>query len=185
MKILVVVPCYNEEKNIVKTIEQLKSVKLKRHTLDYIVINDGASDNTYDVCKNNSIHLINLPFNLGIGGAVQTGYKYAHSKDYDIVIQFDGDGQHNSFYIEDLIEEIEKGNNIVIGSRFISRLSKFKSTGLRRIGIKILSCLIKIMTGKRIYDPTSGFRAVDKEIIKLFASSYPMIILNRILLLLL
>ncbi len=173
MKVLVIIPAYNEEKNIIKTVESLKTVKLKNHTLDYVVINDGSCDNTKKVCIENNFNLIDLPFNLGIGGAVQTGYKYAYYNNYDIAIQFDGDGQHDAFYITALIEEIENGNDIVIGSRFISDLSTFKSTRIRRVGINFLSWLIKKVTGKKIYDPTSGFRAVNKKIIHLFADNYP------------
>lgn len=173
MKALVIIPCYNEEKNIVKTVEQIKNTKLKEIDLDYIVINDGSIDNTKNVLINNNINFIDLPFNLGIGGAVQTGYKYAYYNNYDVAIQFDGDGQHNSNYIKELIKEIKKGNNIVIGSRFVSELSEFKSTKMRRVGIIFLSWLIKIVSGRKIYDPTSGFRAADKEIIKLFANNYP------------
>jgi len=173
MKILVIIPAYNEEKGIIKTVESLKKVKLKGHVVDYVVINDGSSDNTKNVCIDNNINFIDLPFNLGIGGAVQTGYKYAYYNNYDIAIQFDGDGQHDASYIGSLVEEIEKGNNIVIGSRFVSELSKFKSTRIRRVGINFLSWLIKIVTKRKIYDPTSGFRAVDREIIKVFANDYP------------
>ena len=126
-----------------------------------------------EVCEKEKLNYIDLPVNLGIGGAVQTGYKYALENNYDIAIQFDGDGQHDASYISNLIEEIKKGNNIVIGSRYVSDLSEFRSTALRRLGSNLLSFLIKICTGKKIYDPTSGFRAGDKEIIKLFANDYP------------
>ncbi len=173
MKVLVIIPAYNEEKNILKTVNSLKKVTLKKHTLDYIVINDGSTDNTKTVCVQNKINMIDLPFNLGIGGAVQTGYKYAYYHNYDVAVQFDGDGQHDALYIENLLEKIEEGNNIVIGSRFISELSAFKSTKMRRIGINFLSWLIKAVTGYKIYDPTSGFRATDKKIIELFANDYP------------
>lgn len=104
---------------------------------------------------------------------MQTGYKYALEYNYDIAIQFDGDGQHDEKYIDSLISEIDKGNNFVIGSRFINELSKFRSTGMRRLGIKCISYLTKICTGKKIYDTTSGFRAADRKIIELFAEHYP------------
>lgn len=173
MKVLVVIPAYNEEKNILKTVNNIKSTKIKGVTLDYVVINDCSRDNTKQVLIDNKINFIDLPFNLGIGGAVQTGYKYAYYNNYDIAIQFDGDGQHDAAYLKDLIDEIKKGNDIVIGSRFVSELSTFKSTKLRRIGINFLSWLIEFVTGKKIYDPTSGFRAINKNIIKLFANNYP------------
>lgn len=173
MKVLVVIPAYNEEKNILKTVNNIMNTKIKGVTLDYVVINDCSRDNTKQVLIDNKINFIDLPFNLGIGGAVQTGYKYAYYNNYDIAIQFDGDGQHDAAYLKDLIDEIKKGNDIVIGSRFVSELSTFKSTKLRRIGINFLSWLIEFVTGKKIYDPTSGFRAINKNIIKLFANNYP------------
>lgn len=173
MKCLVIIPAYNEEKNILKTVNSVKSINVKEVLIDYVVINDGSKDNTKQVLEDNKINFIDLPFNLGIGGAVQTGYKYAYYNDYDFAIQFDGDGQHNALYIEPLINELKNGNNIAIGSRFVEDLSNFKSTKLRRVGINLLSWLIKLVTGKKIYDPTSGFRATDKKIIELFAKNYP------------
>lgn len=173
MRVLMIIPAYNEEKSIVQTIDSLKNAKLKNMILDYIIINDGSKDRTKEVLEKNNLNYIDLPINLGIGGAVQTGYKYAERNNYDIAIQFDGDGQHDATYIPNLVNEIEKGNDIVIGSRYIEDLSEFKSTRIRRVGINILSFLIKIFTGKKIYDPTSGFRASNKEIIKLFANEYP------------
>ena len=169
MKVLVIVPAYNEENNIVTTIDGLK----KNKSIDYVVINDGSLDNTKEVCEKNNINFIDLPLNLGIGGAVQTGYKYAFYHDYDIAIQFDGDNQHDPKYLDDLIKEIEKGYDIVIGSRYVKELSKFKSTFMRRVGINFLSFLIKAVTGKKVYDPTSGYRAVNKKVIELFAEDYP------------
>lgn len=173
MKVLMIIPAYNEEKSIVKTVDSLKNAKLKNITLDYIIINDGSKDRTKEVCEENNLNYIDLPINLGIGGAVQTGYKYAEINNYDIAIQFDGDGQHDAAYISNLVNEIEKNNDIVIGSRYVEDLSEFKSTKIRRVGINILSFLIKICTRKKIYDPTSGFRASNKKIIKMFANEYP------------
>ena len=173
-KILVIIPAFNEEKNIQNTVNKLKKLKLNNHyKLDYIVINDGSQDNTLKVCIENNINVISLINNLGIGGAVQTGYKYAYYNNYDIAIQFDGDGQHDENYIIKLIDEINNGYNMVIGSRFVSKLSKFRSSSSRQIGIKILSFFIKIFGKIKIYDPTSGFRAVDKKGIELFAFNYP------------
>ena len=108
MKVLVIVPAYNEENNIVTTIDGLK----KNKSIDYVVINDGSLDNTKEVCEKNNINFIDLPLNLGIGGAVQTGYNYAFYHDYDIAIQFDGDNQLNPKYIEAWVEEIENGNDL-------------------------------------------------------------------------
>lgn len=174
MKVLMIVPAYNEELNIKDTISKIIEYNKKSNNeIDYIVINDGSTDKTREVCEKNNYNIINLIHNLGIGGAVQTGYKYALENNYDVAIQFDGDGQHDENYIDKLVDEIKKGNDFVIGSRFISDLSKFKSTGTRRMGIKFLSLLIKICTGKRIYDPTSGFRAANKRVIELFSNNYP------------
>ncbi len=174
MKVLMIIPAYNEEENIVNTVNKINSYNKKtKDKIDYVVINDGSTDNTKKVCEENNINTISLIHNLGIGGAVQTGYKYAFENDYDIAIQFDGDGQHDENYIDDLVNEIKKGNDFVIGSRFVSKLSEFRSSGSRRVGIKIISGLIKLFTGKKIYDPTSGFRAANKEIIGLFANNYP------------
>lgn len=174
MKVLVIVPAYNEESNIVNTVNKIiKYSKKSNNEIDYIVINDGSSDNTKEICRKNKYNTINLIQNLGIGGAVQTGYKYALNNNCDIAIQFDGDGQHDENYIDDLVDEIKEGYDFVIGSRFISDLSKFKSSSTRRVGIKIISFLIKLCTGKKIYDPTSGFRAANKDVIKIFANHYP------------
>lgn len=173
MRVLVIIPAYNEEKSILSTVKSLNKANLKDDTLDYIIINDGSSDKTKDVCLKKSLNVINLSVNLGIGGAVQTGYKYALAHDYDIAIQFDGDGQHDATYIKTLVNEIKNGADIAIGSRYVADLSEFKSTFIRRIGIKFLSMLIKLCTGKRIYDPTSGFRATNKDIIRIFAQDYP------------
>lgn len=174
MKVLVIVPAYNEELNIVNTVNKIiKYSKKSNNEIDYIVINDGSSDNTKEICRKNKYNTINLIQNLGIGGAVQTGYKYALNNNYDVAIQFDGDGQHDENYIDNLVNEIKEGYDFVIGSRFISDLSKFKSSSTRRIGIKIISFLIKICTGKKIYDPTSGFRAANKDVIKIFTNHYP------------
>ena len=173
MRILIIIPAYNEESSIVSTVKSLNKANLKDDTLDYVIVNDGSCDNTLEVCSKHKMNVINLPVNLGIGGAVQTGYKYALENDYDVAIQFDGDGQHDATYIKALVAEIKKGNDIVIGSRYVANLSEFKSTFLRRVGIKFLSLLIKICTHKKIYDPTSGFRASNREIIRMFAMEYP------------
>ena len=170
-KVLLIIPAYNEEENILKT---CNNIKKENKELDFIVINDGSKDNTLEILKKNDLPHINLIHNLGIGGAVQTGYKYALEHDYDIAIQFDGDGQHDVRYVKKLIKPILDGEaDFTIGSRFVEELSKFKSSKARRIGINIISFFIKLFTGKKIYDTTSGFRAVNKDIIKFFAMYYP------------
>ena len=170
-KVLLIIPAYNEEENILKT---CNNIKKENKDLDFIVINDGSKDNTLKILKENNLPHINLIHNLGIGGAVQTGYKYALENNYDIAIQFDGDGQHDVRYVNKLIKPILDGEaDFTIGSRFVEELSTFKSSKARRIGINIISFFIKLFTGKKIYDTTSGFRAVNKDIIRFFAMYYP------------
>ena len=175
MKVLIIVPAYNEELNIFNTIKKINNYSKKSNNeIDYIVIIDGSIDNTKEICRKNKFHTINLIQNLVIGGAVQTGYKYALNNNYDVAIQFDGDGQHDENYIDNLVDEIKNGFDFVIGSRFISNLSKFKSSSARRLGIRIISSLIKLCTGRKIYDATSGFRAANKDVINFFANHYPL-----------
>ena len=176
-KILVVIPAYNEEENILKTCKSIFDYNKKHKTkYDIIVINDGSTDKTGLILDKNNIPHIDLVKNLGIGGAVQTGYKYAYNNNYDIAIQFDGDGQHDVKYIKNLLDAMEKDKaNFVIGSRFIDKdISDFKSTRLRRVGINLISFFIKLYTKNKIYDTTSGFRACDKSLIEMFARDYPL-----------
>ena len=154
-----------------ETINKLKK-NCDKNIVDYIIINDCSKDKTLELCKKNKFNVINLKVNLGIGGAVQTGYKYAYENDYDIAIQMDADGQHDPKYIPKLIEKIEQGYDFVIGSRFIEK-EGFQSTFIRRLGINLYSWIIKIFTKKKIKDTTSGYRAANKKIIKMFAKNYP------------
>lgn len=172
--VLVIIPAYNEAKNIIKTVNSLNQViKKKRGRVDYIVINDGSSDETLDVLTRHKINHINLSFNLGIGGCVQTGYKFAVDNNYDIAIQFDGDGQHDASYIDSLIDGINNGFDMVVGSRFISDKNKFKSTKIRQLGIAIINKNISLKTNFKITDSTSGFRAVNRDVMKYFSVNYP------------
>lgn len=159
MKTLVVIPAYNEALNIEKTVNDLE---VNAPEVDYVVINDGSKDNTLEVLKKNDFNYIDGFCNLGLFGAVQTGFKLAIKENYDVVIQFDGDGQHSAKYIAPLVKEIENGNNIVIGSRFVDEKKPFTA---RMIGSRLIAGAIKMMTGKTITDPTSGFRAYDKNCI--------------------
>lgn len=170
MKTLVIIPAYNEEGAIVETINNLK--KNCNNDVDYVIINDCSKDKTLEICKENNFNVINLPINLGIGGAVQTGYKYACRNGYDIAIQMDADGQHDPKYIPMLISKIEEGNDFVIGSRFLEK-EGFQSTFVRRMGINLYSFIIKIFTKKEIKDTTSGYRAAERKIIEMFAKNYP------------
>lgn len=176
MKVLLIIPSYNEEENVLNNYKRIIKHNEKYKTnYDVIIVNDGSKDKTEKICKENNIPYISLIHNLGIGGAVQTGYKYAYEHGYDVAVQFDGDGQHDVRYVENIIKPIkDKKADMVIGSRFIDkRSSEFKTSRARRIGIKLISFFIKIITKKKIYDTTSGFRAVDKKLIERFASDYP------------
>jgi glycosyltransferase involved in cell wall biosynthesis len=169
MKLILIIPAYNEEKNILDVTNSLKEMNL-----DFVVINDGSTDNTEQICKDNNINHVTLVSNLGIGGAVQTGYKYAYANNYDIAIQFDGDGQHDASYIGSLCENLENNKcDFCIGSRYIDNISGFRSTKMRRVGKSIISFLIKMFTGKKITDPTSGYRAANRKVISIFAKDYP------------
>lgn len=172
MKVLLIIPAYNEEENILNTCTKISEFS---DEIDYIVINDGSKDNTLKILRENNINYINLINNLGIGGAVQTGYKYAYENGYDIAIQFDGDGQHDVNYVPNICEPIVEGKaDMVIGTRYLDKNeSQFQSTFMRRLGSNIISFFIKVCTGKKITDPTSGFRAVNKKIIEEFAKEYP------------
>jgi hypothetical protein len=168
--ILIIIPTYNEEGNISSVVD---SISREAPFADVLVVNDGSSDHTLAIVKERNIPHINLPFNMGIGTAVQTGYKYAASKGYEIAVQVDGDGQHDARYVKNLIDPILTGKaQVVIGSRYINR-SGFQSTFWRRTGIRYLFWLINLTTGQKITDPTSGFRAISREVIDFFAQRYP------------
>lgn len=174
-KILLIIPAYNEEKSILNVFNIVKNYnKENKIKYDVIVINDGSTDGTQKILTKNKIPCINLISNLGIGGAVQTGFKYASENNYDTAVQFDGDGQHDIKCVKNIIKPILNGEaDCVIGSRFVGNLSKYKSTFLRRIGIKILSLEIRIFSSKTVKDPTSGFRAFNKKVINYFSDNYP------------
>ena len=170
MKRLIIIPAYNEAENIVKTVEAIKE---KAKGFDYIIINDCSTDRTKNICEENGYNVINLPINLGIGGAVQTGYKYAYNHDYDIAVQVDGDGQHDPLFLDVMAQYLEEHSaDMVIGSRFIEKKG-FQSSRARRIGIVFFTKLIKIMTGATITDSTSGLRMVGRNVIELFSNDYP------------
>lgn len=170
MKKLIIIPAYNEEANIVKTVE---SIERDAVGFDYIVINDCSTDRTKEICEEHGFHYVDLPINLGIGGAVQTGYKYAWENGYDMAVQVDGDGQHDPEFLELMAEYLETHQvDMVIGSRFIEKQG-FQSSGMRRVGIRFFSGLIRLMTGKTITDPTSGLRMTGRNVIELFSKDYP------------
>jgi len=170
MKKLIIIPAYNESANIKDTVENIITTV---PDFDYVVINDHSKDNTLEILRENHFNYVNLPVNLGIGGAVQTGYKYALANGYDAAVQVDADGQHDVSYLENLVTKMEKEQaDMVIGSRFINN-EGFQSTFMRRIGISYFTRMIRHLTGHIITDPTSGFRLANRKVIKLFAETYP------------
>ena len=170
-RVLVIIPAYNEEESILGVVEDLSE---NAPFVDYVVVNDGSTDGTCALLKECGIPHINLIKNLGIGGAVQTGYKYALQYGYDIAVQFDGDGQHSAEYIGRLVAPIQDGEaDLVVGSRFKADTPGFKSSTMRRLGITILSGVLKMASTNKVEDVTSGFRAAGKRAIQLFASYYP------------
>lgn len=163
MKVLVIIPAYNEEENIERVVENLEK---NYPEFDYVVINDGSKDKTVQICRENGYNYIDLPINLGLASAFQTGVKYAYRNDYDYAIQFDADGQHRAEYIRKLQDKMEEGYDIVIGSRFVE---KKKEKSLRMLGSRMISGAIKMTTGFKLKDPTSGMRMLNKKMIKEFA----------------
>ena len=175
MKKLIIIPAYNEEKNLLAVIEDIHT---NAPGYDYVVINDASTDQTKALCEANQIHFLDLASNLGIGGAVQTGYQYALYEGYDLAVQLDGDGQHPAASLLEMEQFLniddadpEKAD-LVIGSRFIKK-EGFQSTGTRRAGIAIMRGLISLVSGTKVTDPTSGLRMGNKKVIALFAKWYP------------
>ena len=160
MKVLLIVPTYNEEENIVRVCNNLRE---NFSQYDFVVINDGSSDNTLKLCEDNHFPVISLPVNLGLAGGFQTGMKYAYRTGYDYAMQMDADGQHLPEYVKTLIKEIENGSDIVIGSRFVTKKKPFT---MRMLGSFMISTVIKLTTGRKIKDPTSGMRAFSKTVLK-------------------
>lgn len=170
MKKLVIIPAHNEALSIKDTVE---TIRAKAPSYDVIVINDHSSDDTGKILRDNNIPAINLSVNLGIGGAVQTGYKYGAKNGYDLAVQIDGDGQHDPEYLKTLEEALISNNaGLVIGSRFIDK-EGFQSSSLRRSGIKYFTGLIRLLGHQTITDPTSGMRMVNNKTMKLWAKDYP------------
>lgn len=163
MKCLLIIPAYNEEENIVRVIGNLEE---NYPMYDYVVINDGSGDGTAALCREHSFELIDLPVNLGLAGAFQTGLKYAYRHGYDYAIQFDADGQHRPEFIASMLDKIQEGYDIVIGSRFVTEK---KPKTLRMLGSNMISLATRLTTGRKVKDPTSGMRMFNKKMIAEFA----------------
>lgn len=174
-RVLLILPAYNEAANIRSTVEQiLRFHPADSYTLDYLVVNDGSADDTERICRESGFPCLTLIQNLGIGGAVQSGYRYAKARGYDVAVQFDGDGQHDIRSLDALVAPILTDEaDFTVGSRFLDGTSSFRSTALRRVGIRYLSRLIGLLSGVRITDPTSGYRAASRQAIAFLAEQYP------------
>ncbi len=170
-KILVIVPAYNESGSIKGTLQEIRQTAID---LDVVVIDDGSTDGTRDDVSSLGEEVVSLPFNLGIGGAVQTGFLYAEENDYDVVVRIDGDGQHDVRYLGDLLQPVLNDEvDIVVGSRFIPPFLGYRSSLIRRVGIHFFANLLSWLTRSRITDSTSGFQAFHRNAVKVFAESYP------------
>lgn len=173
-KILVIIPCYNEEVSLPTVIDSIKQLKMEpKYKIIPLVINDCSKDNTLPVARNLKIKVIDLPCNLGIGGTVQTGLKYAYRNNFDLAVQMDGDGQHPAPQLSKLLKAYEDTNaDVIVGSRFIDKQG-FQSSFVRRLGIRYFYFLNKLLTGNPIYDSTSGYRLLGKKAIEIGAKNYP------------
>lgn len=170
LKVCAIMPAYNEAKSIVDVLAVVAQ-QIPRSAI--VVINDGSRDATSILARQAGVVVIDLPFNLGIGGAVQTGLKYALAHDFDVAVEVDADGQHNAEHIQDLIKALqETQSDMIIGSRFVGK-TRYRSSLMRRGGIFVFSLLIRLVTGSTVYDSTSGFRAYSKRAIAYLSSHYP------------
>ena len=169
MKTLVIIPCYNESQNICQVVENLRAACPQ---VDYLVVNDCSTDNSVEILRAQGYNYLDLPVNLGIGGGVQCGYRYAREHGYDVTVQMDGDGQHDPAYLEAVIAPVAEGRlDMCIGSRCITK-EGFQTSFLRRVGIRFLSGMIWLLTGRHVRDVTSGYRACGKALTNLFADQY-------------
>lgn len=165
MKLLVIIPAYNEEACILQTVAELRRVCPE---YDYLVVNDGSLDRTAEICRRNGLHLLDLPVNLGLSGAVQAGMKYAYRHGYDAAVQFDADGQHCPEYLPVMLQTLETGGyDIVIGSRYVTQK---KPRSMRMFGSALIAFAIRLTTGRWLGDPTSGMRMYSRRVIRQFAS---------------
>jgi glycosyltransferase involved in cell wall biosynthesis len=167
---IAIVPAYNEEHTVGRVIEEIRTFD---PGFAIVVVDDGSTDRTGVVAERVGVQVLRLPFNLGIGGAVQTGYQYALDNGFDLAVQVDGDGQHNPQEIARLVDPILAGKaDMVVGTRFAEG-GGYRGTRLRRVGIHLFAGLVSLMVGQRVTDTTSGFRAVNRRGIRLFAADYP------------
>jgi glycosyltransferase involved in cell wall biosynthesis len=167
---IAIVPAYNEERNIGRVVDELRAFDAE---LEVVVVSDGSVDGTADVAEAHGAHVIRLPFNLGIGGAVQTGFRYAWENGYELAVRCDGDGQHDPGQLALVVDPVLAGEaDIVVGSRFAGG-DGYRSSATRRIGIRLLAWIVSAIARQRVTDTTSGFQALNRRALELFASDYP------------
>jgi len=167
---IAIVPAYNEEQNVARVIDELRAFD---PGLDVVVVSDGSQDRTAEVAAERGAHVVSLPFNLGIGGAVQTGFKYAHEHGYELVVRCDGDGQHIPAELPKVLEPVLAGEaDIAVGSRFAGG-DGYRSSATRRVGIRLLALIVSAIAKQRVTDTTSGFQALNRKALDLFAADYP------------
>jgi hypothetical protein len=170
LRSIAIVPAYNEEGSLGQVLEEIRSVD---PDLEIVVINDASTDGTAHVAGAVGVPIVNLPFNVGIGSAVQTGYQYALEHGFELAVQVDGDGQHDPREIGQLLEPILDGRaDLVVGTRFVTG-GGYRGTRLRRVGIRLFAAIVSLMVRQRVSDTTSGFRAVNRRALRLFAAEYP------------
>ena len=168
-KTLIIIPAYNEEGSVARVIE---NIRRDVPDADILVVNDGSRDRTARQARESGAMVMNLPYNMGIGSAVQSGFLFAKEKGYHFAVQVDGDGQHPASEIPRLLAALTNGVDMSIGSRFVQN-TKYRAPFLRSVGIKIFSFLVTMLVGKRVYDTTSGFRAINRKAILLLTETYP------------
>jgi glycosyltransferase involved in cell wall biosynthesis len=170
LRTLAIVPAYNEEHSIGAVLEEIRAAE---PDLQVVVVNDASEDRTAAIAARAGAAVLNLPFNVGIGGAMQTGYQYALEHGFDLAIQVDGDGQHDPREIGQVLAPILDGRaDLVVGTRFVTG-GGYRGTRVRRVGIRIFAAIVSVMVGQRVSDTTSGFRAVNRKALRLFAAEYP------------
>ncbi|MBV8065370.1 MAG: glycosyltransferase family 2 protein [Actinobacteria bacterium] len=166
-----IVPALNEEHTVPRVIDELRAFD---PGMDIVVVDDGSVDRTTAVAQAKGARVLRLPFNLGIGGAVQTGFRYAFEHGYDVAVRVDGDGQHDPSQLDRVLGPVLRGEaDIVVGSRFAGDVDGYRSSRTRRVGIRLLALMVSRIVGQRVTDTTSGFQALDREAIALFARDYP------------
>jgi glycosyltransferase involved in cell wall biosynthesis len=167
---IAIVPAFNEERNIGRVIDELRAFDAQ---LDVVVVSDGSVDRTAEVAAEHGARVVSLPFNLGIGGAVQTGFQYAHANGYELVVRCDGDGQHDPAELPKVLAPVLAGEaDIAVGSRFAGG-DGYRSSATRRIGIRLLALIVSAIARQRVTDTTSGFQALNRKALDLFAADYP------------